>query len=646
MLIYIGGESLFNASTWADDGDPNEIGAAGLWSAWQASDHIWGEEDPNGTWGGLAPTWGDDPDITPPITSGVTWASMWGITNRLIEYKDASIHHMIEERSTAKVRVLDIASAHMYYSGQEIIIHDEEMNVLFGGIIVESIATKLSYVTTPSGLEHSITASDYHLLAEHRYFNDSYVTPTPHEVINDILGVLVEEGITEGEIQEGVAIENQLYPYVTCAEALNSICQRAGFVWWISEEKKLYAVVRTTYNAAWNITNGSKILKSGLSLTSSNPDYRNVQYISGGQATTSIKTATIAGDGVSKSFPLGFPLASAPTATLNGATQTWGIKGVDTGKHWYWSAGDSVIYQDDAGTALNGTSDRLIVDYVGNYRLIAKVDQQAEITRNQTLQGFGTGMIENIYVDASILNQNSAIQASQKMLLAYAAQGLKLYYTTNTPGLACGVIQTVTLPEFSLVAQQFLIYSIDIKFKPGPDGTELVFYSVSACQGPVDPSWGKIICGIADLAKASAISNVSENDSIQGLTSFTKTWLAGDTPNPFISVIEDVLPSDTNFPCLAWVDIFPYLVVYVAGVEYYRKPVVSTIQTTSTQIDTIGLLLAQECNNVSISHVGLWGGVDCTNVAGSGIELEKQVYVKTKTVLESLQFNFTDTKGW
>ena len=70
-----------------------------------------------------------------------------------------------------------------------------------------------------------------------------------------------------------------------------------------------------------------------------------------------------------------------------------------------------------------------------------------------------------------------------------------------------------------------------------------------------------------------------------------------------------------------------------------------TENLAGTEIDTVALLLTEECN-VNISHVALWGGVNCSSIPGSGIELDKQVYVKTKINLESLQFNWSELKGW
>ena len=636
MLTTIGGIELWQGSTWSEDGDPTDTDDA--WAGWQADDHNWSSEDPVSTWGGLAPVWENgDPTI---------WRDVWGLNNRLVEYKNNAMHHKVGERSTAGLVIKDLSELFMFEHGQEVIIRDDDMVIYFGGMITSAKTTRLSQVLP--GTEHVISASDYHFLAEKRIFNQAFIAPTPREIFLAILGVLAGEGITEGEIQDGPALPNQLFPNMTCAAACDKTSTLAGFEWWISEEKQLYAVVRMAYRAEWDISDGSDIQMSGLSITSTNTNYRNSQRFTGGKALTPLKSEYFKGDGVRKSWPVGYPLAQVPTITDEEDNPcTVGIKGLDTGMDFYWSEGDFIVTQDDAASPLADGAIRHI-QYYGSFSLNVKVDQQAEITRNKIAEGPKfSGIIEDVATDITIQNQDSAIKIAQSTLLAYAAQGKQLDYNTIRRGLACGVVQMVTSAWMKLTAAEFFIYAIDMTIKPGPNGTENLHHQVHACQGPVDPSWVKVMCRIAELGKSAAIQAVSQNDSIQGLSTFTKTWHSYDTPNPFITVYSDALVNDVNFPCLADEDVNTYLVVYVAGIEYYRKPVISVSRNAARdQITTIALLLTQECNDVQISHVGLWGGVNATNLPATGIALSRYAFPKRKIVLESLEFSFIETKGW
>lgn len=591
-------------------------------------------------------TWGDVASLTWAELGAYTWAELIerGISIEIAGVvigqpllDTLSIDTRIEERSTASFQILDNGAGYAFEYGQEVIIYDYDENIVFGGIISE--AKKKSPAAPSWGwMVHHIDCVDYHALADRRTFLGAYEETTGAEIIYDVLEVLAEEGITEGEIQPGAELENISFNRVMCTEVLEKVSELCGYTWFISEEKKLYFVARGTYAAAWNITDGTDIRHGSLEVVSGNPEYRNVQYVQGGQALTSAQTESFVGDGTVRSFPLGYPPAKEPTITLNGLPQTVGIKGVDTsGYDWYWSKGDMVIAQETTGTVLE-SSDVLSVSYIGTYKLIAKASQQAEISRQALAQGFGSGKIENVAKDAAVQSQDSAVAMARAKLLHYARIGTKIYYETLTHGLACGVLQTITYTAAGLTAIQGLITSISIGTEDG-----VLIYQVEACDGPVEDSWEKIFCRLADETKRQSAESLGEADVVQGLEEFSKVWTSSDHPNPFLAVYPGTAtPADVDFPCLADDDKLSYCVLYSAGVEFFRKPITS--QTIgATQIDTVCLVLAAEANGVAISHVGLWGGDACSQTAGTGIEMETHAYVKTKTSLESLQFNFTDT---
>jgi hypothetical protein len=648
MLVDIAGVHLWNAATW------NELIDDTI-STWNTlPDGTWDADYaayPLGVWNDWLgdASWDDDYALYPTGS----WDDWFKLRDQLVLDGQATLHQRIEERSTAELEVYDETAEYLFQQGQEVLVFDPaDMSILFGGLIVSN---KVEVVTrNDTGvpvLTHSIQCSDYHLIAEKRVFNKAYVAPSSLTIAYDILAVLAEDGITEGfddgisSIQDGGVLPDQLFSFVMCSDALDTLAKLCGFTWWIDQNKQLYFVDYTTYPAAWPILDGSEILFSeGLDWTPSGADYRNVQWVNGGKALTPIRTEAIKGDGVSKSFPLGFPLAKEPIITINGSVKNVGIKGVESGQDWYWNEGDNTIYQDDGGTPLAG--DTATVQYYGQYPLVTQVKRAAEITRNKLLMGFGSGKVENIYVDASILDVDSAIAMAEGLLGNYAQEGALLHYKTYNPGLAAGTLQTVTLDYFGLDEVDLLILAVDTEFIDGH-----ILYTVEAALGPVDPSWTKIFCKIASNLKAQAIQNVSLDTSAwQGVESFSKNWLSSYHPNPFISVVEGVTPSSIDFPCFAEEDRFSYLVLYkkVGGVdtEFMRKVIANqTENDAETEIDTIGIIFAVEANDVDITAIGFWSGVEASMTPGSGIETDKFAYSHTKTHLESIQFDVSDVKG-
>jgi hypothetical protein len=546
-----------------------------------------------------------------------------------------SIRHRIEERSAADFQIVDEGDDYYFEYGQEVKIYDFDGILLFGGLITEAMKTAIK--PDWSVCVHEISCTDYTALADRRVFLGAYEEATGHEIVQDIMVVLAEEGITEGDIQLGEDLENLSFNRIMCSEALDKVAELCGYTWFINEFKQLYFIARGTYPAAWHITDGSKIRRGQLDIITGNPEYRNVQYIQGGQAMTSLQTEPFTGDGVERNFTLNYPPAKQPIITLNGNPQTIGIKGVNTsGFDYYWSKGDLIIAQDTDGVILEAT-DNLVIQYYGTYKLIAKASQYAEITRQKIAQGFGSGKIENIVKDAAVQSQASAISMARAKLLHYASIGVKIRYETFYAGLAAGVVQDVDYEAAGLTALEMLIFSIDISSEKGKP-----VYKIEAGVGPVEDSWEKIFCRLADETKRQSAESLGEADVIQGLEEFSKIWYSTDHPNPFLSVDSSGTPADIDFPCLADADKLSYCVLYSGGVEFFRKPITSQV-LGATQIDTVCLILSEEANNVAISHVGLWGGDGCSSTAGTGIEMEKHEFVKTKNALESLQLNFADT---
>ncbi len=575
--------------------------------------------------------------------NALTVAEMCALRNtHILLDPTPEINFQLEERSTASFEVWDREDHHTFEYGQEVVIRGtDDTDILFGGVIDSIQKTPIS-PDGGAGYCYSLSCIDYQALADRRQFFHAYESAAADTIVRDILAVLAEEGVTEGEIQAGPVLERIGFNGVSCAEAMQTACERSGFTWFISEEKKLYFIERATYPAAWDIVDGSEILfNPPPAITYGNPEYRNVQYLQSSYAETSSLTQNFKGDGKNQTFTVGFPIAKEPTVTLNSLPQTVGIKGVDiSGYDWYWNEGENTVVQDTTGTVLTA-SDDLEITYIGYYKLITKVTESAEVTRQRLAQGFGTGKIEKTYKDITLKSQDTALEAAKAKLAHYATVGIQLEYDTLAGGLAVGTMQSVTLPILGLAATDMLIYSMKISW---PDA--VTTRTIQACQGPVNDSWQNLFCGIVQELKKQASAQAGEADVVQGLEEFSKDWLATDHPNPFIAVYPGTAtPTDADFPCLEDADKLSYCVLYSGGVEFTRKPVTAQVIGT-VEITTTVLFLAAEANDQVISHVGLWGGDGCTDTAGTGIEMSKYAYSKAKNSLESLQFDFVDSKDW
>lgn len=393
----------------------------------------------------------------------------------------------IEERSIAEFIVIDRAGSASYERGQPVAIYDPDDTLIFGGFIDSAESKRIS----PSGgLYHYIVCTDNHYLADKRLVAKSYQNELAGDIARDILTIyLADEGITVGEIQDGVEISEAIFNYVKASEVLDALKELTGFIWFIDEIKQLYFIDRTTNAAPFSIT-ASSILKNSASLKKGNPKYRNRQFIRGGTGVTSLQTEDRTGDGETKVLAMGYQLAKVPTITENTIPKTVGIKGLDTDKDWYWSKGDNTIYTETAPEE----SVAIQCQYYGQYPLIARVDDWIGIADRKAVEGgTGTGIVEDITSEAQHESGDASRESAAAKLAEYCRNAEKFIFQTHRSGLKPGQLLPVTYSPFNFSAHDMLIESISIRAEGG-----LLTYDVSAITGPALGLWSRFFSSILE----------------------------------------------------------------------------------------------------------------------------------------------------
>jgi hypothetical protein len=403
----------------------------------------------------------------------------------IIQRGSVTVDKRLEERSTANFTVADTLGTAVYDRGMPVEIYDSTPTLIFAGFIDTPSRVRIA---PNSGLLHNITCMDNHYLADKRLVVRSYTNQTAGYIANAIVtDYLADEGITVGEIQTGPIVKSAVFNYVRASEAFDALKELTGFTWFINEAKQLYFVDRATYTAPWDLDGSThKAIRGSVKLNTGNPMYRNRQWVRGGKGLTSQQTETKIGDGETQSFALGYPLALEPTITVGGTPKTVGIKGIDTGKDWYWNKGDNSIYAAVAPAA----SAEIVVLYYGQYPLIVlAADDSARVAR-QSVEG-GSGIVEEIITEAQHESLDAMKESAKAKLNQYCQDAEKFSYQTNEAGLSPGQIQKVTYSPFGFSAYEMLIESVSITANG-----ELILYDVSAITGPVMGSWTRFFNSI------------------------------------------------------------------------------------------------------------------------------------------------------
>jgi uncharacterized protein YkuJ len=285
----------------------------------------------------------------------------------------------------------------------------------------------------------------------------------------------------------------------TLAQAFDDLAKQSNLVWWLDANKRFFLQARAAQLAPWIVT-AADLLNADVQIEQSNPLYRNVQWLTGGMDTRQL-TETFRGDGVATSWTVGYPIENVLSVTLNGVAQSIGVKGVDSGRAFYWQAGSNTITL-DAGIAPPQVTQQLAITYLGQVSICVLMQDDTQIAQMAAITGTD-GMIEVVEdVGNAKSRKVSLLQRGQGLLAQYARMSKKLTATTLRSGLTPGMLLSVFLPEFGIQDEVFLLTDVETDWKtvadPASSGevTQQPFYRLSATSGPVVGDWARFLLNL------------------------------------------------------------------------------------------------------------------------------------------------------
>lgn len=362
-------------------------------------------------------------------------------------------------------------------------------------------------------------------------------TDTPH-----LLSLTT--GMRSEKIDAGARIPEITFNYSKVADAYDQLANLSN-AWYNIDENSMLWFKELNSTAAPLIASPSLFLKD-IDVENTNPKYRNRQYAFTKNTTT---TQTYTGRGGTKTWTMAYSLAEVPTVLLNGVVQTIGIRGVDTGKSFYWSKGDPVISLDDSlSTTFN---DVITVSYKGLYDFIYMAEDSGEIAIRRQLEGNETtGFVEDIEnVDAE--TEEAAAFYANSLLERYSQESRSISFAIPPESAASGGLLKegqllfIKLPEHGL-SHLFLIEAIDIEL-----AGYHYWYTVKASYGASSDNWVKFFEKLLNpkredtsSAASGAIAQILVNYGVQHDWSGEVVVTQGDVLFPQTTLY----PSTTLFP--------------------------------------------------------------------------------------------------
>lgn len=472
-------------------------------------------------------------------------------------------------------------------------------------------------------------------------------------------------------VYDGPVVTSYIANYKPCSAALDDLAQLAGYYWQIDANKLLWFAPYTAVAAPLTFTG---TIAESLEVTESNDLYRNGQWVIGTTEVTTTQTETRQGDGKTTAFIMSYPLHSAPTVTLNGGAQTVGIAGVSTGKNWYWNKSSNVISQDTSGTKLIST-DTLSVVYIGEYNTVIFSEDSHQQTVTAALEGAGSGLVEDVTIDTTLVTSAQAFQRAAALLMEYAQVGKTLTFTTRVSGLVAGQLLNVNLPSpwnisnAQLLIEQVAISEIDLQ----------ILWTITAMQGPVNNTWVQFFARLLNQQAVVNTATAGANQTVTILQTGLVTWTWTVTGTAVVTTLFDpattLFPNTTLFPgtagapvAITWskpnVGLNAYrdalsgagstlVVGYVAwgtgtqgtpatatqlAAETGRKAITSLPNGASVgELLINGIISPQDAVGTAITEVAFFAGPGASATVNTGIMLLYGLYSHTHTNQESIQ---------
>ncbi len=310
--------------------------------------------------------------------------------------------------------------------------------------------------------------------------------------------------VRSNDIQSGAFMPTVAYSVLngsqnTIAQDVDDMAkQSTNFVARIDYSKKMKFQHRTGTLAPWVLSGEDLLVGKGVTVKRSGDQFRTQPWIQGGTDTVLQPAETFVTDGITQTFTTKYPVESIVSiATANGVkTYSVGVKGLDTGKDFYYQVGSTTINQDASAIPLP-QGPNLTITYYGQIHVVATSYDPILIATQAALEN-NSGIIEVVEV-AQGLDRPAAQQLASSRRVEYGVGSLVLSCTTTRAGLAVGQFLSVFLSQHAIQDEQVLITDMVTSWQQ--DMTRGVldhtpYFTITATSGPTKSGWQTTLSGM------------------------------------------------------------------------------------------------------------------------------------------------------
>jgi hypothetical protein len=170
------------------------------------------------------------------------------------------------------------------------------------------------------------------------------------------------EAISEGTIEDGDDVGKQVYDHAAVADIYTQLADGSDSIWYVNPEDELCFHARNTVTAGTALDEDNVLDNDPPTATETREDLCNARYQRISYNALDPDSAAIEGDGTAKDFWIDAPISviTAGSIQIGGTFYTceFGLRGVDSGKDFYYSPGENKLTQEPSysGTVIDATN--------------------------------------------------------------------------------------------------------------------------------------------------------------------------------------------------------------------------------------------------------------------------------------------------
>ncbi len=332
----------------------------------------------------------------------------------------------------------------------------------------------------------TIQASGYTSYATRKIVAKLYTLPiggAPGIIMFDLAGMLSVFGVTKpGDAGPSIILGDQLFHYITIAEAANRIKDQSPGWDWLIDDNKVFQFFDSSpgaENAPFTIRDGDSNHES-LTVTRSIGKFRNKQWVLPSADLIALKTESSTAVAGQINFKTTYELTATPVVRVNGADQRVTTLGFWDGSPWYYAPNGDGVFRSPGAPALSG-GETVDILYPNPFPVGVSAQDDASIA--------AVGLYEAVYQAKNVVDLDTAQKMAEGLLALYSGPDAfetrvqYVYDSKHQPEwLAPGMVQSIE-KTFPTVSGLFTVEQVDSVLEGGKGKAGLWRHTVTLRAG-------------------------------------------------------------------------------------------------------------------------------------------------------------------